>query len=169
MSSPLLCITVAGPDMTALRRQRDDASAQGADLVELRLDLVAAPDVAGALEGRRSPVIVTCRAKWEGGGFEGSEAERLEILQAALAQGADYVDVEFKAGFDGLIRSTRGKRIVLSMHDFDGVPADLPARVRAMRSTGAEVVKVAVMAQSTVTSRRVPRAARRSPVAAFRP
>ena len=83
MPSPLLCITVAGPDMTALRRQRDEASAQGADMVELRLDLVAAPDVAGALEGRRSPVIVTCRAKWEGGGFEGSEAERLAILGRA--------------------------------------------------------------------------------------
>ena len=148
MSSPRLCITVAGPDMTALRRQRDDASAQGADLVELRLDLVGDPDVAGALEGRRTPVIVTCRAQWEGGGFKGSEAERLAILQAALAQGADYVDVEYKAGFDALIHSTRGKRIVVSMHDFDGVPGDLPARVRAMRSTGAEIVKVAVMTRS---------------------
>src|SRR5436190_3432014 len=105
MSSPLLCTTVAGPDMTALRRHRDEASAQGADLVELRLDLVSDPDVAGALADRRTPVIVTCRASWEGGGFKGSEEERLAILQAALAQGAEYVDVEFKAGFDDLIAS----------------------------------------------------------------
>src|SRR3954471_13176938 len=148
MSSPRLCITVAGPDMTALRRQRDEASTQGADLVELRLDLVRDPDVSGALEGRRSPLIVTCRAKWEGGGFTGSESERLTILGEALRQGADYVDVEFKAGFDDLIRSTRGKQIVLSMHDFEGVPADLAAQVRAMRATGADIVKVAVMARS---------------------
>jgi 3-dehydroquinate dehydratase/shikimate dehydrogenase len=33
---------------------------------------------------------------------------------------------------------------VLSAHDFGGVPADLEARVRAMKATGAEVVKVAV-------------------------
>jgi 3-dehydroquinate dehydratase/shikimate dehydrogenase len=148
MSSPLLCTTVAGPDMTALRRHRDAASAEGADLVELRLDLVADPDVAAALAGRRTPVIVTCRAQWEGGGFKGSEEERLAILTAALAQGAEYVDLEFKAGFDKLIRANRGRHIVLSMHDFDGVPGDLPDRVRAMRSSGAEVVKVAVQAQS---------------------
>ena len=30
------------------------------------------------------------------------------------------------------------------MHDFNGVPADLPDRVRAMRATGAEIVKLAV-------------------------
>jgi 3-dehydroquinate dehydratase / shikimate dehydrogenase len=148
MSSPLLCSTVAGPDMAALRRQRDEAAAAGADLVELRLDLVSDPDVAGALAGRSTPVIVTCRPQWEGGGFMGSEPERLAILQAALTQGADYVDVEFKAGFDELVRSQRGKRIVLSMHDFEGVPGDLPSRVRAMRSTGAEVVKVAVLVKS---------------------
>ena len=149
MSSPLLCITVAGPDMTALRRHRDEAAAQGADLVELRLDLVADPDVTAALADRSTPVIVTCRAPWEGGQFKGSEEERLRILTAALAQGAEYVDVEFKAGFAGaLIGSNRGRRIVLSMHDFDGVPGDLPERVRAMRSAGADVVKVAVQAQS---------------------
>src|SRR5262249_9060894 len=41
------------------------------------------------------------------------------------------------------IARTAGQRIVLSMHDYDGVPSDLQTRVRAMRSTGAEVVKVA--------------------------
>jgi 3-dehydroquinate dehydratase/shikimate dehydrogenase len=148
MSAPLLCVTVAGPDMTALRSQRDEAAALGADLVELRLDLVSEPDVAAALEDRRTPVIVTCRPQWEGGGFGGSEIERLAILRAGLDQGAEYVDVEFKAGFDDLIRSTRGRRIVLSMHDFEGVPGDLPARVRAMRASGAEVVKVAVLART---------------------
>ncbi len=35
---------------------------------------------------------------------------------------------------------------MLSLHDFDGVPADLAERVRAMQATGAEIVKVAVRA-----------------------
>jgi len=35
---------------------------------------------------------------------------------------------------------------VVSSHDFSGVPADLCARVRAMRATGAAVIKVAVTA-----------------------
>ena len=146
MSSPLLCVTIAAPTTAELRQGRDAVA--GADLVELRLDHVRDPDVAAALAGRRAPVILTCRSKAEGGEFQGSETERQRILADALRLGAEYVDVEFSAGFDDLIRSTGGKRIILSMHDFDGVPGDLPARVRAMRGAGAEVVKVAVFARS---------------------
>jgi 3-dehydroquinate dehydratase/shikimate dehydrogenase len=143
---PLLCVTVAAANTAELRQRRD--AVQSADLIELRLDSVADPDVAGALSGRRTPVIVTCRAAWEGGSFAGSEPERKAILAAALHQGAEYVDIEFKAGFDDLIALRRGRGIVISSHDFDGVPVDLHERVRAMRRTGAEVVKAAVTARS---------------------
>jgi 3-dehydroquinate dehydratase/shikimate dehydrogenase len=135
--------------MAELRRRRDAAAAAGADLVELRLDSVADPDVAAALADRTTPVIVTCRPEWEGGAFKDSEAERRRMLECALQQGAEYVDVEFKAGFASeLIATTGGKRIVLSSHDFAGVPEDLHERVRAMRAAGAEIVKVAVMTRS---------------------
>jgi 3-dehydroquinate dehydratase/shikimate dehydrogenase len=132
--------------MAELRERRD--AVIGADLVELRLDSVSDPDVAGALAGRRTAVVVTCRPMWEGGNFAGTEGERKAILTAAVKQGAEYIDVEHAAAFDDLIRSTGGKRIVLSSHDFEGVPADLASRVQAMRATGAEVVKVAVFVRS---------------------
>ncbi len=141
MNRSQLCVTVTAPSTAELRRQRDQVT--DADLVELRIDTVADPDVAGALAGRRHPVIVTCRASWEGGGFKGSEEERRRLLRDALAEGAEYVDIEFSAGFDDLIAETGGRRLVLSSHDFDAVPADLPERIRAMRATGAEVVKIA--------------------------
>jgi 3-dehydroquinate dehydratase/shikimate dehydrogenase len=146
MPPPLLCVTVTGSTMAELRQRRDAVA--GADLVELRLDSVSDPSVAGALAGRRCPVIVTCRPTWEGGQFAGSEGERRAILSEALDQGADYVDIEFRAGFDQLIRAHGGRRIVLSTHDFDGVPVDLTDRVRAMRMQGADVIKVAVLARS---------------------
>ena len=142
MSKPLLCATVTAPTMEELRRRRDGA--KGADLVELRLDTVADPDVGAALAGSATPVVVTCRPVWEGGLFRGSEAERRAILAEAIRRGAPYVDVEWRAGFDDLIRQRHGRGIVLSMHEFSGVPADLRARAAAMRSTGAEVIKIAV-------------------------
>ena len=124
MSSPLLVVTVAAPTTAELCARRDAVA--GADLIELRIDQAVDPDVTVALAGRRTPVVVTCRAKFEGGGFQGSERERLAILQSAIAQGAEYVDVEFKAEFASeLIRSTGGKGIVVSSHDFEGVPSDL--------------------------------------------
>ena len=47
--------------------------------------------------------------------------------------------------FDDLVQANR-PRVVLSSHDFTGVPADLCTRAGAMRATGAAVIKVAVTA-----------------------
>ena len=142
MSKPLLCVTVTAPTMAELRRRRDAVA--DADLVELRLDTVSDPDVAGALGGRRSPVIVTCRPTWEGGTFAGSEEER----QRLLARGA---------GARRRVRRRRVARRLRRPRRRRRRPADrafLPRfRRRAGRSrrracarcgsTGAEVVKVA--------------------------
>ena len=144
MPAPLLCVSLTAATTAELRRRRDAATS--ADLVELRLDSVADPDVRGALADRKRPVIVTCRPTWEGGAFRGSEEERHQILAEALDAGAEYVDVELKAGFGDLVRRG-GRRVVFSMHDFEGVPSDLSERVRMMRSERPGVVKVAVTAK----------------------
>jgi 3-dehydroquinate dehydratase/shikimate dehydrogenase len=142
MTNTRVCVTVTAETTAELRRKRDEVT--NADLVELRLDTVSDPSAAGALAGRRVPVIVTCRPAWEGGQFKGSEEERKQILRDALARGAEYVDIEWKANFTDLIASSAGRRVVISSHDFNGVPADLVGRAQAMRATGAEVVKIAV-------------------------
>ena len=144
MAEPLVCETVTADRIAELRRNRDRVV--DADLVELRLDGVTDLDVAGALEGRRRPVIVTCRPAWEGGRFTGGEEERLRVLANAIRLGAEFVDVEWRADRSGLPHGER-TRLILSHHDFEGVPADLPARVRAMQGERAEVVKVSVMAR----------------------
>jgi 3-dehydroquinate dehydratase/shikimate dehydrogenase len=122
-------------------------AAGDADLLELRLDLVDRPDVAAALHdrGRRTPVIVTCRAAWEGGGFKGSEEERRRMLESAMTLGAEYIDVEAAASFAAeLLRSREGRGIVLSTHLFGDPPGDLASRYAALRASGAEVVKLAI-------------------------
>jgi 3-dehydroquinate dehydratase-1/3-dehydroquinate dehydratase/shikimate dehydrogenase len=147
----LLCETVTGETMGELLAARDAAGV--ADMVELRLDGVRDLDVERALYGRRGPVIATCRPAWEGGRFDGREDQRRALLARALAAGAEYVDVEWKAvggpqgtaSFDDLFQANRS-RIVLSSHDFTGVPGDLCSRVGAMRAAGAAVIKVAVSA-----------------------
>ena len=146
MSRPLVCVTVTAPTMAELRQRRDAVA--DADLVELRLDSVADPNVAGALAGRGRPVIITCRPVWEGGQFKGSEDERRRLLGEALALGAEYVDVEWRAHFDQLIAQTAGRRIVLSVHDFQSTPTDLAGVARAMGSAGAEIVKIAAKANT---------------------
>ena len=138
---PLLCVTVMADTLEGLRAARDAVG--DADLVEMRLDSVGDPRADGALAGRQRPVIVTCRPAWEGGGFQGSEEERRAILAEALGLGAEYVDVEMRAGFDALTTANRD-RVVLSMHDFTSVPGDLDDQFSAMRRQNPAVVKVAV-------------------------
>jgi 3-dehydroquinate dehydratase/shikimate dehydrogenase len=149
MSRPQLCATVTAETTVELRARRDEAScADGADLVELRLDTVRDLDLEGALAGRTRPVLVTCRPAWEGGQFTGAEDERRAILRRALELGADWVDLEWRGGFEALIAERQGRNVVLSTHDFERTPDDLEARYRAMRGTGAAVVKMAVRSRS---------------------
>lgn len=132
--------TVTARSMAELRAARDGAVG---DMVELRLDGIADIDVAAALDGRRTPVIVTCRAAWEGGAFDGDEETRLRFLGQAIALGAEYVDVEWKAERRDLPRNPRST-LVLSHHDFGGMPRDLPGVMRAMAGEQAGIVKIAV-------------------------
>lgn len=140
-----LCVTVTADTTAELRTRRDQVV--DADLIELRVDTVKDPSAAAALAGRKKPVIFTCRPKSQGGHFAGSEEERRALLSEALALGAEFVDLEFKGSCADLMERTGGRRIVLSHHDFDGVPADLPELAQAMLSSGAEVVKLAITAR----------------------
>jgi 3-dehydroquinate dehydratase/shikimate dehydrogenase len=150
-----ICQTIAVSTLKALRAERDAVRPGGpVSLVELRLDHLEPGelDVAGALEGRSLPVIVTCRPARQGGKFEGPEDTRLRVLREAARLGAEFVDVEFDAA---LTLTPAGTRTVLSDHDFTpGIRPDLADRVRAMRSracassaAGNAIVKVAITAE----------------------
>lgn len=145
--TPQICVTVTGRTMEEIRRKRD--AAVGADIVEVRLDGVDRPDAAGAIEGRLRPVIVTCRPRWEGGEFDGSEEERRRILTEAMVAGAEFVDVELRATFAAdVIRLRRGHGVIASLHLFDGPVKDVGERVHCLRSTGAEIVKFAMQVEA---------------------
>jgi 3-dehydroquinate dehydratase/shikimate dehydrogenase len=66
-------------------------------------------------------------------------------LAEAARLGAEYVDVEHQADWKTVGLNDR-TGLVLSFHDWRGVPADLSERVRAMRSVQPAVTKVAVTA-----------------------
>jgi len=145
MSNPRLCTSVAATTMEDLRRARD-AAFHTADLVELRLDGVRDLDVAGALADRPGPVVIACRPAWEGGRYDGPEERRLSVLGDAVRGGAEFVEVEWRSAFQPVLALRAGRGVILALHDYDGVPEDLAGIYRAMRSAGAELVKIAVTA-----------------------
>lgn len=120
--------------------------------VELRLDAMTERPAFAALRAAFAgrTLIATVRSKEEGGRFEGSEEEQKILLEGALAAGFDLVDVEFRR--DGPPRGEGGPRSafsslppskkISSLHDTDGVPADLSAVASRMLSSGARYVKL---------------------------
>lgn len=141
-----LALALAAPDTTAARRAMRLAVGR-ADLVELRLDLMHDFDLPRLLARRPRQVIVTCRPRREGGRWQGSEVERLDVLRQAAALGADYVDLEWDAA-EAISTLDRSRtRVILSRHDFAAMPADLAAQAKRLWQAGPDVVKVAGMAQ----------------------
>lgn len=129
-------------------KKAEMAEDMGADLVEVRLDLVTGDPlrVARDLRGVTSlPIIATNRMRQEGGQFKGGERERLALLCQA-SHWADLVDVELRAeGRDWLMKSAEVPYII-SYHDFEGMPDPLvlESLLSDMFKSGANIAKVAV-------------------------
>ena len=163
--------------MEGVKAAAREAHRQGATAVEVRLDHLEPAALAalggsdrelaallGACQGGgAAAVVATCRAGWEGGEWRGDEQERLQLLHRCAREGADLVDVELKAAADwhrlvgdGGV-AARGCKLILSSHDFEKTPpqAELEATIRRAWENGADVPKLAAMAQDSTEALRV--------------
>ena len=151
-----MCICIAENSLEGARAAIDRAIPH-ADLIEIRADYLAEPDLVPILTQRTKPFIVTNRRKEEGGRFEGEERKRLQILIQAMDQGADYIDVEMGSEevlLQSLIEEQRRNcektELLLSYHDFRETPSspalyDLFDRMIEIK---AKIVKIVTFAQS---------------------
>jgi 3-dehydroquinate dehydratase/shikimate dehydrogenase len=116
--------------------------------VELRLDSMSEEPEFSALracfDGRT--LIATVRSMAEGGSFRGSEEDEKRLLEGALAAGFDLVDVEFRRDGGTRFATIPPSKKISSLHDPEGVPADLGTLVSRMLSSGARFVKLVATA-----------------------
>lgn len=173
----LLCVPIMVQDADSALAEAAAAREAGADLVEYRVDEVfhGEDDEAGAAQVIRVvaeaplPCIVTCRPVWEGGHYDGDESARVSLFErlgTAFGEGEEpprYLDVELAAYTRSAnlrqkinlavehpeqLRDVRTSLIV-SVHDFNGRPADLARRLLRMRDEpAAKVHKIAFRARS---------------------
>jgi 3-dehydroquinate dehydratase / shikimate dehydrogenase len=115
-----------------------------ADLLEIRLDALADPDPARLVRDIDAEVILTCRPECEGGSFQGAEDERLRLLEEGIAAGAAFVDVE---GFAAArLPDRKSTRLIVSHHDFSGMPEDLDGILDGLLSHRPDVAKLVTTA-----------------------
>lgn len=137
------------------RETNAQISKLGVDLLELRVDLFRKSGVDHArrqFQNRRKlkvPLVLTVRSqKKEGAVRIMPESRKWELLQA-LVPLTDWVDIELSsplcAKTIALARS-HGKRVVISAHDFNGMPKHLGQVLKKALSSRADVVKIAAKA-----------------------
>jgi 3-dehydroquinate dehydratase/shikimate dehydrogenase len=131
-----------------------EAAKRGAQMIEVRLDFLAkAPDFKRLLASKPCPLVVTVRRPQDGGRWAGTEPERQVLLRQAIVAGFDWVDLETDVA-DKIPRFKDVKRIV-SYHNLREVPQNLDAIYEDMCKQDADVLKVAVTAQSPEDNLRV--------------
>ncbi len=146
------------------------------DIAELRVDYLDPderfhirrfPSLAGV------PTILTVRRKIDGGLYEEGEGARIVLLASGLVfadsdprRNFAYVDLEEDLDVPSLEEAARtfGTRIIRSFHDFQGVPDKLTERIQALRRSGDEIAKAALMPKGPADVARVFAAARDSGV-----
>ncbi|MBK8916003.1 MAG: shikimate dehydrogenase [Phycisphaerales bacterium] len=133
-----------------LADQARRAQSEGADIIELRADCIDDPAAVEAL--LRSPdrptCILTLRSAAEGGRFDGSDAERIALIERLGLLSPGFIDIEmdtWKRSANlrqklGLVCDTGGpqplhaldrprNRLILSRHDWTGEQCDKPGRM----------------------------------------
>ncbi|MFO0961136.1 MAG: shikimate dehydrogenase [Isosphaeraceae bacterium] len=143
----MICVTIGRGRHKSMLDEWKAAAEAGAELVELRVDCMRSePDLKRLLSNRYTPVVLTVRRGKDGGLWRGDEEKRQRLLREAIVMGIDYVDLEEDIA-DKIPRFGKTKRIV-SYHNFQKTPANLAELSEKMAAKGADIVKVACLAQS---------------------
>jgi 3-dehydroquinate dehydratase-1 len=125
------------------------AQEQGADLIELRLDLFEgdlAEHTRRCREQVSLPIIATLRSAQEGGRYFGNADEWMQRLSPIVPQ-VDYIDIEQRFSDNAPAIRAVGKQVISSCHEARMLPlAELFQTERNLRAFG-DIPKIIVTPQ----------------------
>ncbi|MFQ5427927.1 MAG: type I 3-dehydroquinate dehydratase [Thermodesulfobacteriota bacterium] len=159
-SAPLITAVIVG---RIEQRTIKKALVAGADMLEIRVDtfenrgpedlLRAIKRLKGYEGASRIPLLLTCRARSEGGVHAVAAREKRLIYQA-LIPFVDCIDIELArvAGYGDVMAQARkaGVGVIISYHDFKATPgaARLSEIIKKGMAAGGDAVKIAATANS---------------------
>ena len=156
-----ICVSLTGADAAAIHAEVQPVLDR-VDVIEIRLDSMAEPDVVKCCALFKKPLLFTNRPIWEGGAFNRFEDDRVRPLFAAVKLQAAYVDFELRA--DPQLRSqllqamqSSPTRMILSWHDFTAtpMPEELDGIMQQMMDSGAHIGKIVTTAHTPTDVLRV--------------
>jgi 3-dehydroquinate dehydratase/shikimate dehydrogenase len=139
---PKICIALGLPRVETLLEHARREIGHGENVLEFRLDYLDNP--AKGAEAIRAflhqnpdiTLLATCRRRHNHGRFDGSVEAELEILDAAVTNGAHAVDIEIEtaeAASKELGTFRDRVRLIVSYHNFESTPVLEPVLRRLTR------------------------------------
>jgi 3-dehydroquinate dehydratase / shikimate dehydrogenase len=159
------------PDVPTLMEHARREAEAGEMFLEFRLDFLDKPlkgaEAIAAFLDRHSEcmVLATCRRHQNHGKFNGSIEEQLAILDAAVRNGAQAVDVEVEtaeASRDALAQFRGRAQVVVSYHNYEATPP-MDTIVNRMMKVQADAYKIVTTARKPSDNVRVLAAAKALP------
>lgn len=154
-----ICAVVAAPDAReAVALVKAARQQPVAHILELRLDFLKGPSEITRLlrwiaSHRKLPILIaTCRRLKAGGRFRGGVVDELDVLKEAVAAGCRWCDVEIETARNVDAKELRKvlapARLLISAHDFRGLPKKLLELTARLDASGGDAVKIAGLARS---------------------
>jgi len=140
-----------------------EAVKRGAKFIELRLDFLArSVDLKRIAASKQCPLVATLRRTTDGGRWPGTEEQRQMLIRQVIVSGVfDWIDLEYDIA-SKVPRFGPVKRIV-SYHNMQETPENLEDIFEAMCKLDADVLKIAVTAQTPEDQLRVLKIIKDSP------
>ena len=150
----MICAILGRGRHSALAEEWKAAAEAGVDLVEVRVDCLRRdPDLKRILANRYTPIVFTLRRGADGGLWRGSEEKRQRLIREAIVAGVDFIDIEMDVARD--VRRFGNTQRIVSYHNLKQTPADLLSIAQQCEEMDADIVKLAVRANSLADSIKV--------------
>ena len=137
-----ICVSIVELDVEGAAQAARSAAEKGADLVEVRFDLMPSlPHDLSAFKKVEIPKIATLRTEAQGGRFGGKESTRQEFFQRALRSGFEMLDLEYGSPLmERRDKELRRAGVICSHHDFAGTPSAATILDLMIKASAAEAL-----------------------------
>ena len=152
---PRICIALGLPDVSKLIEHARREIEAGESFLEFRLDYLPKPETGAEAIGQflrdypEATILATCRRHQNHGKYNGSVEDQFAILNLAVQQGAQAVDVEIETAELAPMKTAELRELthtIVSYHNYENTP-QVETIMRRMTKVPADAYKVVTTAR----------------------
>jgi len=116
-------------EKTTSTKKSEEGEKESIEIIvnQLELDAIDVEDsIKTIFSTIETPLLITCRPQRQGGRYPGSEDDRISVLQAAIANKPNWIDLEVDIDptkREELVKlAGKGTRVIASLHSLEATP-----------------------------------------------